>query len=187
MSKLRPVPLLLLLVVAAGCLKPKPPLAAAVAEDVAVAAVRTEYDSRQVVAAPLRLRDELLAELSSRNLRPTAIPEAELPGLLGKGNSRFHLGQVAARDGGAELIVLAEAEASFYAQVAGRYRWTVACTLSVADRDELDGATTVSFEVPVFLQFSHEKEDAALAEATPVIRRKLGEMLDQVLSTRGGG
>jgi hypothetical protein len=183
----RLLPILLCALALDGCIKARPPVVAVASEDVAVAPVRVESHSRTVLPAPARLEDGLLATLSERNLRPMTVPDAEIPGLLGRGNGRMRLEQLAARDASAELLVLVEAEPSFYAQVAGRYRWTVAVTLTLADRADLDAAQVLSFDVPVFLQFSHEKEDAALAEATPVIQRKLGEMLDVLLTSRQGG
>ncbi|MCB9766526.1 MAG: hypothetical protein H6739_42520, partial [Alphaproteobacteria bacterium] len=84
--------------------------------------------------------------------------------------------------GDAELLVLVETQVEFYSQMNGRFRWTVSVDLSVAPRDDLAQTVSASFTVPVFLQFHHEQEPEALAQAAPVIERQLGYLLDEVLS-----
>ncbi|MBW1881200.1 MAG: hypothetical protein JRJ84_22835 [Deltaproteobacteria bacterium] len=180
--------LLLAALLAPACVKPKPPVVSATADPVALAPLRTDFATNEVVPAPERLREALTNTLEERNLKPRPVAEAELAELFGAGrNSRHRLERLAVSDDGATLLVLVEAECTFFAQVAGRYRWIVAVKLTFADRDDLDAALVRAFDVPVFLQFSHEKEDAALAEATPNIERKLGEMLDEILAARQGG
>jgi len=54
-------------------------------------------------------------------------------------------------------------------------------TATIAATEDPDAALTSSFEVPVILQFVHEKEPRALEEAAPIIERQLGHLLDQYL------
>jgi len=39
------------------------------------------------------------------------------------------------------------------------------------------------FEVPVFLLYDHQREDAAFEQALPVVERQLGELLDRWIET----
>jgi len=171
-----------------GCVKPRPVVSSPVADQVAVASFRTDFDSGQVSPAPERLQDALAAQLTARNLEPALVDDDQLASLFSAGrNTRFRLARLAESAHGSPLVVLLEAESAFYAQVAGRYRWTVAVTLSLAPQDDLDAAVTRSFEVPVFMQFYHQQEGAALEEATPSIERQLGEVLDEFLTARQQG
>lgn len=168
----RLLPLVLLAGLVAGCVKPVPVITAATAEPVAYAAVRTELGTADLVDAPDRLQDALHAALVERNLQPLRVEASSITGR----STGVRLESLGA-DG---LRVLLEAEVTYFAQVAGRYRWTVDVTLTLADG--ADAPLTRQEQIPVFLQFSHEKEDAALADATPSIERLVGEVLDDHLS-----
>jgi hypothetical protein len=69
--------------------------------------------------------------------------------------------------------VIVAAEAHFYSQIEGRLRWTVAVDLLLATPGAPERPVVHHFEVPVFLQFLHEKEDAAVEAAAPVIARQV--------------
>jgi hypothetical protein len=82
---------------------------------------------------------------------------------------------------GAKLLVLLEADARFSAQLEGRMRWNVHIRVTVATAAQPEAAQVAEFDVPVFLQFLHEGELRALEEATPLIARRLGPLLDEAI------
>ena len=73
--------------------------------------------------------------------------------------------------------LLVESEVAYYSLLSGRYRWTVDVTLTL-----VPAGLTDHFEVPVFLEFQHEREAEALAAATPVITRHVDDLIDDWLS-----
>ncbi|MBN2798258.1 MAG: hypothetical protein JXX28_03860 [Deltaproteobacteria bacterium] len=164
-----------------GCVKPAPPVAAPQPSPVALAAFRALPESTEVVAAPDRLTQALVEELRSRNLVPTQVSEVQP--LFGGGRSSIsRLEALAGEQRDAAWLVMVETEASYFAQVAGKYRWVVSAKISLVPVAAPDQGTGMEVDVPVFLQFSHQKGDAALAEATPTLRRRLGELLDEALA-----
>ena len=80
------------------------------------------------------------------------------------------------------LWLLVESEARWYAQVAGRYRWTVEVVMTLGGPDG-QVLSQQGFEVPVFLVYDHEREAAALRGAQPVIARRVGELVDEWVRT----
>jgi hypothetical protein len=82
------------------------------------------------------------------------------------------------------MLVMMETEAVFYAQIEGRNRWTVRVRLTITPQDDLRQALVEEFDVPVFLQFLHEKEERAVEEAGPLIARRLAAALDEVVAAR---
>jgi len=82
----------------------------------------------------------------------------------------------------ADLALLVEAQAAFYSQLSGRFRWTVTikCTMGQPQSPEL--AVQRSFEVPVFLRFPHEGADAALQAAEDTLRRNIARLADTALA-----
>jgi hypothetical protein len=69
--------------------------------------------------------------------------------------------------------LLVETETSFYSELSGRYRWNVHVVASIEP-----AGVSESFDVPVFLQFAHEREAEAVSAAAPVIARRVGELVD---------
>lgn len=80
------------------------------------------------------------------------------------------------------LWLLVETESRWYAQVAGRYRWTVDVFMTFGGADG-EVLSQQGFEVPVFLVYDHEREAAALRAAEPVIARRIGELVDEWVRT----
>lgn len=165
-----------------ACLKAPPPVAAAAPAPAALAALRAMPDSAEVVAAPPRLIEGLAEELQMRNLQAT-IQDDISPFGGGKGTVA-RLESLGTAHRGAAWWVLVETDASYFAQVAGQYRWIVRAHLSVVPSAAPAEGTGLEVEIPVFLQFSHEKGDAALAAATPALRRRLGELLDEAIASQ---
>jgi len=166
----------------AGCLKAGPPVTAAERVPVVLAAVRTALETNAPVAVPEDVTDALEDVIEAHNLTAVVVPDAELSGLFGDGRSSVHrVERLVARAGDAGLAVLVETESRYVSQVAGRYRWEVAVTLTVADPGHIEEALVRTFTVPVFVQFYRQREDEAVGLAQPNIARRLGELLDEAL------
>ncbi len=171
----------MLLLLLAACIQPVPPQSAAVPTKITVAALRTDFETSQVAAVPQRLDDAIFLEMAERTLQPLPVPLADLDLFGAARDADWRLEQLAALSDG-ELVALVNAEATFSSQLAGRYRWTVDTTIAVSPREDLSVAVIHQLHTPVFLLYHHQREDAALAEATPAIERELAIVLDEVLA-----
>lgn len=155
-----------------ACLKPPAPVQAPSPLDVRVVAVVSSYAGEAPSAAGEELRDELTAEVAAHGLKPAA---SEDPAVLAAPDTESRLMAL-----GAGPLVLVEAAPRYSSQMAGRYRWTVDVTLSLAG---LGDASSRAFHVPVALVYDHEREQAAADAAAPAIARELREALDEALRT----
>ena len=81
--------------------------------------------------------------------------------------------------GDASVEAQVEASTRWYSQLGGRYRWTVETVVRIVRTDDQELLSESMFEVPVFLLYDHEREDAALRQAMPVVERQFGEVLDR--------
>lgn len=177
--------LLTLLLAACGPKRP-PPAAAANPTPAAVAGVVDRADERAVDPLPKELVARLDAVLQERNLPPHAIADAAVTqAFAGRRTTPQRLAWLAERADGAPLLLLVETEVAFYSQLEGRYRWTVEVHLTIASTSDPGASVTRSFEVPVFLQFHHEREPEALDAAAPVIERRLASLVDAWLGGLG--
>lgn len=167
---------------AVGCLPKGGGLVKAPAPmDAAVAGVLRMLDSGQVTALPEVVFERVGEALGARDLTPQPL---DVPAtLVAFGERRVTPQRLSwmAGQGQHPLLLLLETEVEFYSQLSGRFRWTVRVQASVAPREDLGQAVSSSFEVPVFLQFHHEREQAAIEQAAPVIERQVGHLLDEVL------
>lgn len=176
----------LLLLLAAACAPKQRPAALSPAVPTLYAGLlQPQAPDAPAIPIPRAVQDEATRLLVVRGLQPTVVTDEALRG--GLGPARTHpqrLAYLVANAGQHELFVLMETEAVFYAQIEGRNRWTVRVRLTVAPKDDVSHAIVEEFEVPVFLQFLHEKEERAVEEAGPLIARRLGALLDQVVAAR---
>lgn len=172
--------LLLCAVVAVAACIPRAPIPQAPTRiPVAVVAVLGSVEDRSVQAAPEALTRRLVQSVEARNL--VAVPDAPaglLDAFADRRATAQRLGWLVEHHPTPELYLLVEAEARYYSQLEGRYRWTVEVHSALAPRQNLDGALSSQIEVPVFLQFHHEREAAALEAAAPVIQRQVEALLD---------
>ncbi|GDX80891.1 hypothetical protein LBMAG42_27020 [Deltaproteobacteria bacterium] len=80
-------------------------------------------------------------------------------------------------------LLLVETAPVFFSELNGQYRWTVAVHVSLVAADGT--FNEARFDVPVFLQYHHQREAEAVDAASPVVERRVGEVIDTWLS--GGG
>lgn len=131
---------------------------------------------------PQGLADGLDGLLSARNLVVQDVAPDAFAGPFGTRQATPHrLAWLADQGDAPALVLLVEAQVRFYSQLAGRYRWTVRVEASLAPVDQLEAAVVTTIEVPVFLQFHHEREGAALAAAAPAVERQVAWLLDSYL------
>ena len=179
------VPLVLPL---AGCIKQPGVVKAPSPMDAAVVGVLDPQDGGPVAGLPDRVTERVSRALTARDLTPAPVPTAQLAEAFSSRRvTKQRVAWLADGNNDAPLVVLVEAEALYYSQIEGRNRWTVNVTATVADPDAPESGLTSSFEVPVILQFVHEKEPRALEEAAPIIERQVGHLLDQYLGALPAG
>lgn len=175
---------LLLVALAIACVPRAPIPQAPTKLPVAVVAVLGSVEDRAVQAAPAGLIERLNQSVTARNLSPVSVESRQLLAPFAERRATpQRLSLLAELSPDAALLLLVEAEARFYSQLEGRYRWTVAVHTSVAPRGQLESGVSSDVEVPVFLQFHHEREAEALSAAAPVIQRQVEALLD---ATVGG-
>lgn len=170
-----------------ACAPKQAPLQALTAWPVDTVVVANLLDSREVREGPDALYTSVEGLLRQRNLQPQRLDAAQWTGAF---TTRRSPGQrlvfLAERPEAAEVILLVDSTASFYSQMSGRYRWTVAVEAHLRRSNDGNSSMSLNFEVPVFLDFDHEREDAAIAAAVPVIQHRLGQLLDEWLGGQGG-
>ncbi len=163
----------LALALGAGCVKrPEVPRAP---EPVAVAlsASLVPADASEPVPVPEPVLRRIREELARRNLVATVV---DAPADLSAGD---RAAWVAERADGARAVVVVDARARFSVQVNGRYRWNVTGTVVLAPDGE--APRTAELSIPVALIYAHQDEDDALAEAAPLVARKVGVLVDRWL------
>ena len=82
--------------------------------------------------------------------------------------------------GDAKFILLLETQAEYGSHLNGRYRWIVSTQLVLQNTSNSDAPLTAEFDVPVFLRFHHQKEDAAITQAAPMIARRVGQLANEM-------
>lgn len=162
------------LLAALGCGPKAPPPPVAVQPALLVAALEPLADAPPR-ALPPGAEARVLAALRGVGLDATAVPAADFgPAFQSRRTPEHRSAWLRTQSGdGAPLLVIVVAEAHFYSQIEGRLRWTVAVDLLLATPGAPERPVVHHFEVPVFLQFLHEKEDAAVEAAAPVIARQV--------------
>lgn len=164
----------------ASCLPKQQPVQAASQIPTTFVGVMQTQESASVGDLPAAVQARLVQTVSERNLAPETLPAASWGEVFAKRRSTEPRARWLVEQGGVThgLILLVETEVSFYAQLQGRYRWTVDVRATITGADDVSAGTTETFSVPVFLLFDHEREEEALMEAGPDIARKVGVMLD---------
>lgn len=134
-------------------------------------------------ALPAEVASALTDALAERSVEGRPVEAGSLPFATTR-STPLRLAQLAQRAEGAPLVLLTELRPQFVELLYGRFKWVVAVRLSVAEPGDLGAAQEASFEVPVFLQFGHQREEAALKEAAPTVAERAGRLMDQFLGGR---
>ena len=75
-----------------------------------------------------------------------------------------------------DLVLIIQTRAEYFAQMTGRYRWVVTAHLVLADPQNLSRIIEDTVEIPVFMQFHHERDDAVLDAAIPALEQVVVKM-----------
>jgi hypothetical protein len=129
------------------------------------------------VTAPEALKEAVARELADRNL---SVVEAPLEALGGGAITDARKAALRGFNAEAPYTLLVELRVHFFSQLDGRYRWEVGTSLTASQRGGVE--TRDAFELPVILQYDHEKERAAITSASSDIATRLGVLLDGLLS-----
>jgi hypothetical protein len=174
--------LILVVLALAGCVHQAPPQRLPQAAPVSAALVVDSRDGAGIEEMPQEVQQRVAGELSSRNLEPRALDAAATLGATRNTQQRLAL---LARSGDAPYLLLLETRVVYYDLLQGRFRWVVYGRATVARRDDLQGAASSDFEVPVFLSYQHEKEPEALRAAAGALADRTGALLDNFLGAPG--
>lgn len=127
--------------------------------------------------APEALKEAIAKALAERNL---TVEEAPLEA-LGTGRiTDSRKAALKAHQPEAPYFLLVELRVHFFSQLDGRYRWEVSTAITASKNGGVE--TKDAFELPVILQYDHEKEGAAITSASSDIATRLGVLLDGLLS-----
>lgn len=143
-------------------------------EAIDVVPVLASVEDAKIADAPERLDAAMLGALKAHNLAPSLVSPDRYVTTFQKSRDTARRLDALALPGN---VLLVETEVAYYSLLSGRYRWTVDVTLTLSP-----AGLTDTFEVPVFLEFQHEREAEALAAATPVITRHVDDLVDDWLS-----
>jgi len=147
--------------------------------------VAVSFDDRRTgTPQPIEeaIQQAIAAPLHKRNLTTEFLPvDSFADDFTSRRASSHRFAKLASSSTDAELALLVEAQAAFYSQISGRFRWTVTvkCTMGQPESPEL--AVQRAFEVPVFLRFPHEGPEAALKAAESTLRRNIARLADTAL------
>jgi hypothetical protein len=165
-----------------ACAPKAPEVSAATPLPIDVALVAAPMGDAPPGDAPARLADGVDALLSARNLVPRRV-EASSWGeaFAGKRVATQRMSWLTEREGHGSAVLLVSLEPRYFGFVSGRYRWSVQVEIVVQDASRPEHAVVDTFEVPALLTWDHEREDAAIAAASPVIERRIAERVEDWL------
>jgi len=148
---------------------------------VATAVVHLPMDRREAVDAPAELSAGVTETLASWGANTLMIPSARFGEAFTKRRvSGQRLAWVAEEHPTADMVMLVEAEAHYFSQLQGRFRWVVQVSVSIAEVNRPQEGVSESFAIPVFMQFQHQREADAIAAASGVINRRISTLLDDL-------
>lgn len=168
----------LVLLLALGCIPKVPQQKLASATPILVGYVVDPSYAGAPTTAPDALKEAITKALADRNL---TVVEAPLSA-LGTGNiTDSRKAALKAHQPDAPYVLLVELRVHFFSQLDGRYRWEVSTAITASRSGGVE--TRDAFELPVILQYDHEKESAAITSASTDIATRLGVLLDGLLAT----
>ncbi len=173
--------LLAALAFAAGCVKSHPVVKLPEKTPIAVAFVLDDDHQGLVGEVPEALKKEVSAILAERNLDLFEIPFSSYAEVFAPvRDSQRRLARLTNSE--APLTLLVETKAVYFAQLSGRYRWTVSLNLSVARKDGSVEPLSSATDLSTFVDFEHQKEQAVISSIASDLARRVGALLDEFLS-----
>lgn len=164
---------LLLMVLLAGCVPKVAQQKAASLTPVALGWALEADHSAKPLAAPEQLKDRVGQALAERNLSVNDV------GSLEGSRLTAHRLEALRQADPSGWVLLIEARTSFFSQLEGRYRWSVAVKLTASSKPGEQIEDT--FTVPALMQFEHEREPQVLAAVARDIAQRAGTLLDGLL------
>lgn len=173
------------LCLAAGCVKSTAP--PRLSRRAAVTVAFVHQTSRGWSArVPGAFTGPQIESLAARNMAAQKVGGDSAERLAASKLTRARLASLA-HGAATPIVVLIETASRYDSQLAGRYRWTVYAKITVADARDIDRSVSQSFDVPVILQYDHQEDDDALADAAHTVSTELGKVLDSYLASYGEG
>ena len=165
-----------------GCAHAPVVVKAPEARAVDVVAVVASVEAGGVGSAPDSVVEGLKGVLEDRGLTSKTVAEDAWVGRFRSHRSTSQRIRYVSDQISDDVWLLVESEVRWYAQVAGRYRWTVDVVLTLGDAEgEVLGQE--AFQVPVFLTWDHQREPEAMEGARAVIERRVAELVDGWVAT----
>jgi len=176
------IAVVVLIAAAVSCI-PKPKgIQAPTPLDVVVVAAVSYPDQPEITGVPDDVAAVILEVVQAHNLQPEMLAEVDFAETFAAKRRTLHrVGYLSEHHANTDLLLLVEAEPRYFSLLSGRYRWTVDATLSLVPPGQPDVAVTTEVSFPLFMEFHHEREEAVLQAAAPVLERHLGHLLDEYL------
>lgn len=158
-----------------GCMKPSLPVQSGTPRSVHVVGVLDAVCDCAAVDTPSAFDERILDVLRDRGLLPRLHEGQDTMRAMtvDRETTQRAVGLMVGFE--AVPLLLVETAPVYFSEMNGQYRWTVAVALTLSDGETFRQAT---FEVPVFLQYHHQREADAVDASAPVVTRRVGEMLD---------
>lgn len=180
---------LVLLAAACGllaCIPKAAPVRAKTPVAVSAGFVNDREEGHGVEPLPEEATAPSLAALAERNLTVRTVGRESVDvAFRMKRTTAQRLAVLAHAPNDPELLVLVETRTRFYSQLNGRYRWTVDAKITLAKAGARDEAVSVEADIPVFLDFDHQRERDALAAAGPRIADEVARLADEMIPGLG--
>ncbi len=161
----------------AGCLTPR---TLSQAPEATPLAVLYSMQERSGAGAPVPagLADALDVAVRTRSFEPIRVEGSG----LARGSTAKTLQRMSAHAKAAHIL-LVEVRATYYTQINGLFRWTVAGRLSLQGPG---GALHRDFSIPAFVRFAFEKEEAAILAAKGQLEAEVHGLITEFLSDTTG-
>jgi glycosidase len=171
---------------ACACVSSSAPVVAPPGSRVALAFVVDDPDHREIADAPPALHREIGELFESRRIAVDDVAFERLrDAFRSRRRTEHRLEALAAASSSSGVVCLVELMPRFFSQLAGRYRWTVQVRAAIAERGQLGDAIIEDYELPVFLEYTHENETDALERVAPALERSLRSLLDDFIGGLG--
>ena len=172
-----------LLIVMTACGPKQTPPAATEGASITLAMSHVDMKSGAVIAVPDALSAQIQKALKKVGVQATPMAVSDYPANLDKRTMPNHRAAALVETGKpVGLLVLIEAKATFYSQLRGQNRWVVRVDATAVSPGAPENAIVRQFDVPVFLNYTHQREAEALTSAGPTISRRVERLVRDALT-----